>query len=189
MMSGIAGRVASILNANGCPHVLAGGVAAIYYGVPRFTHDVDFLVSRPSAAETKTLLPSFKDEGFSFDAKKARRAFARGGIFRMEGIRGFVEGFIVDIVVLPEIGPIIERSKLVKGVGARIISPEDLIIQKLLVIKKTPAARPRPQDKEDVLMLLVAQRGQLDMRYLHKAAVEYGIDGLLKKFLKKSAKV
>lgn len=171
-----------------CPYVLAGGVAVIYYGAPRFTHDLDFLVSRLNESKAKELLTRLKGEGFSFNERKARKLFTRGGIFRMEGIRDFVEGFTVDVIVHPRIKNLLKRSRSIEGTNIRIISPEDLIVQKLMLIDKSMPEKPRPQNSADVLTLLVAQWNKMDVRYLRAEAVEHDVNDLLEKFLKRVPK-
>lgn len=186
MIGGITSHVASMLRSLGIRHVVAGGVAVIYYGVPRFTYDVDFLVPKLNKLKANEFVASAKKVGFKFDESEAQQVLVRGGFFRMEGFKDFVEGFTVDVIVYPNLEQILKRSNYIKSIRVRMISPEDLIVQKLLLIKKLPSKRPRlDKDREDVVTLLAAQQDRLNMRFLREEAAKQGVSSLLKNFLKK----
>jgi len=51
------------LNSHGVDYLVIGGVAAIAYGVPRLTLDVDILI-RPTPENAGTMLRAFEDAGF-----------------------------------------------------------------------------------------------------------------------------
>lgn len=186
-MIGITGRVAEIFEEVNCPYVVTGGVAVVHYGVLRFTHDVDFLIQKGlSESRINKLLNLLAVEGFNFNEEEAHQKLQQGGIVRMTGAEGFVKGFVVDLIARPGMDPILEHSRKVEGEKIRMISPEDLIVQKLLIIKETPPTKLRPHDKEDVVALLITREElNLEMDYLYERAKEEGVDSLLEKFLKK----
>ncbi|KXB08327.1 hypothetical protein AKJ58_00275 [candidate division MSBL1 archaeon SCGC-AAA385D11] len=186
-MIGITGRVAEIFEEANCPYVVTGGVAVVYYGVLRLTHDVDFLIQKGlSESRINKLLNLLHAEGFSFDEKEVHQRLRQGGMVRMTGAEGFVKGFVVDLIARPRMDPILEHSRKVEEGKIHMISPEDLIVQKLLIIKETSPPKLRPHDKEDVVALLIAREElNLEMDYLHERAKEERVDNLLEKFLKK----
>lgn len=186
-MIGIAARAAKIFERANCSYVITGGVAVVYYGVLRFTYDVDFLMSTLSKPKMDKLLALFRDEGFDFDEEEAQRKLGRGGIVRMEGTRSYARGFVIDLIARPDVNSIIKRGRTVEGDGKmRVISPEDLIIEKLMVIEETPPSQIRPQDKEDVAALLIIRDElDIDLDYLRKRAEENGVMSQLEKFWKK----
>jgi len=97
-----------------------------------------------------------------------------GGVLRMELPH---EPYTVDLVT-QDISDLLNRSRRLRifGVSARMIAPEDLISQKLLMW--------RVHDRYDILAILMRQRGKLDMNYLKARAEILGVKDLLQKMLK-----
>lgn len=190
-MIGITGRVAKIFEEASCPYVVTGGVAVVYYGVLRFTHDVDFLMPILSKPKLNKLLALLRDEGFDFDEEEAHKKLGQGGIIRMTGTEGYARGFVIDLIARPNVSSIIKRSRTAEVDGKiKVISPEDLVVEKLMVIKKLPPSKIRPQDKEDVAALLITRDEiGIDLDYLRERAREKGVKNQLEKFLERVEEV
>lgn len=186
-MIGITGHTAKILEKAKCPYVVTGGVAVVYYGVLRFTHDVDFLIPILNKPKLDKLLRLLRDEGFNFDKQKAQKKLVQGGIVRMTGTSGYARGFVIDLIARPNVSSIIKHSQTAEVDGKiKVISAEDLIVEKLMVIKETPPSKIRPHDKEDVAALLITKDEiGIDQDYLRKRAKEKGVEDQLDRFLEK----
>jgi len=182
MNIGALSEVASIMNQMSIPYAVTGGVAAVYYDVPRMTFDVDILISCLGTQQAERLADALAEKDSSLDIKRVRRTLERGGIFRVDW--GGVT--VVDFVVIRGAEPILERAIAAEGI--KIVSLEDLILQKLAVIRGTSQGIIRFQDREDVEVLLLIHRGGLDLTYLKKEARKAGTAGLLNRLLARTSK-
>ena len=161
------------------PYVVMGGIAVRVHGIPRPTHDVDFTISLPRAS-----LPQFfanaTAKGFTVP-----EAYESGWVDQVSGmplvkLRIYLESHGVDVdVFLAESN--FQRSLLSRrkshdyeGRGIAFVSPEDLILLKLVAN--------RPRDLIDVGDVLFVQ-GQLEEAYLRHWADELGVRPQLEKAL------
>lgn len=180
MNIGALSEVVSILSQMGIPYAVTGGVAAVYYDVPRMTFDVDILISCLETSQAEKLTGMLAEKDRSLNIKSARKTLERGGIFRVDW--GGVT--VVDFVVKKAAEPVLERA--VEAEGIKIVSLEDLVLQKLSVIHGAPRGVIRFQDKEDVEVLLAIHRESLNLSYLREKAREAGTAGLLSRFLRRA---
>jgi len=142
------------LDAVGAGWYLFGAQAALLYGVARFTADVDVTVQL-RGADPKELVRALSAAGFSL---------------RVEG-DAFVEqtrvlpalhtatGIPVDLVLAgPGIEELfLERAEVhdLEGVRVPVARAEDIVVMKILA--------ERPKDIEDVIAILAAHPGDLDL--------------------------
>jgi hypothetical protein len=61
------------LNRVGLPYMLTGSMASNYWGIPRTTHDLDFVIQLPAASIPKMMLEFGGD--LSLDEQSMRAAF------------------------------------------------------------------------------------------------------------------
>lgn len=179
-MIGALGEIALVAERSGVPYAVTGGVAARHYGVPRATYDVDILVpslEKPSAEKFAVALAK-RDP--SLNIRRVHGVLKRGGIFRVN----WGDVTVVDFVVKKGAGPILERA--IEAEGIKIVSLEDLVLQKLSVIRAAPRGTIRFHDREDVEVLLAIHRGDLDVDYLKGEAKKAGTARLLSRFLRKA---
>lgn len=173
-------EVTTILKRMGIPYVIIGGVAAVYYDVPRMTFDIDILIPclRESQARRLTRLLLKKDP--SLNMKRVGGVLGKGGIIRVDwsGVT------VVDFVVKKGVDPVMQRAVAVRGI--KIISLEDLILLKLSVIRGTPPGQIRFQDRGDVEVLLAIHQKNLDLDYLKDEARKARTIRLLNQFLRKT---
>lgn len=147
---------ARVLEASAIPYMVIGGVANLFWGVPRTTLDVDIAVWVEEAdiprliqrlPDVLRLLP---DDPVEF-IRETR-------VLPMET----KEGFRVDLIfgTLPFEESAIRRARLmsVAGERVRICTPEDLIVLKIV--------SDRARDREDVAGIIRTQGAGLDRRYL-----------------------
>lgn len=133
-------------------YCLIGGIAAGYWGTPRYTKDMDFTVVSLSGG-LKPLMKQMKKDGFKVvDKGQSQIQVVQKGSLHFQADIILVEMDYQDWVV--------QRAKQVSifDIMVPICSPEDLIILKLIANRR--------QDLLDVENILKAQGPQLDQNYL-----------------------
>jgi hypothetical protein len=167
-------RILDALNKSKVKYVIVGGIAAVFYGRPRTTMDVDLIVMFEKN-EIDILCRILKKEGFEVDKKEIKNAleekshasfFIKNCPYRID-LKGIYSK--LDVASF-------ENRKRVKifGRNALIESPEDLIVAKLVY----GAA----QDIEDVKAILLRAR-KLDKNYLRKRTEEEKVSEKLKELI------
>jgi hypothetical protein len=147
-----------VLEARGIRYALIGGVAAGYRSQPRYTQDLDFILQVPQLA-LPGLLDDLQEQGFSFDPLTTIRQWTQEHmtVLAYGGVR-------VDWLkpVLPCYQHVIDTASAEQLLGAmvRIASAEGLILTKLLSF--------RAQDQLDIVNLLAANRGELDLDFIRR---------------------
>lgn len=158
-------------------YAIIGGVAAIFYGRPRTTVDLDVVVLIEEIEEFCKLL---KKEGFEIkreefekllEEKQHITIFLKNSPFRVD-LKGIYSS--LDEASLKR-----RRKVKIFEKNAWVESPEDLIVAKL-VYGST-------QDLEDVRAILLRQK-KLNWRYLKKRAREEKVFKKLEKILSGSAR-
>lgn len=147
---------------NNIPYMLSGSMAMSTYTEPRFTRDFDFVVHlKPSDA---SLLAGFFKEGYYCDEDSIKEAIKMEGMFN---IIDHKSNYKADFVILknrPYRKIEFERRRAVDFLDMKIflVSPEDLLISKLIWIQELQSAI----QQEDIRIL----RGLdgLDWNYIHK---------------------
>lgn len=154
------------LNRAGVSYYLTGSMASNYWGIPRTTHDLDFVVQLPISSVT-TVVNEFKD-AFHIDETAVLAAFRPPRQFNAIDTRSALK---VDFW-LPGPEPfdfaMLERKVHVTlfGEPAWIATPEDVILHKLLWNRITPSER----QLGDAAGIVAVQTGELDVVYLKKWA-------------------
>lgn len=168
--------IANILNLQKIPYLLSGSFASSYYGQPRATHDIDFVVE-VNQAELDRLSSALKTLGsdYVFDAHN----FQSVTVAQMINIYHFVTAIKVDfwITDTSDFSTKYSRRRSVEimGVPVRVIAPEDLLLTKLVWCKEVWSDR----HMNDCIGIWRIQKGKLDMVYLHKRAKELAVVELL----------
>lgn len=170
----------ALFDALDVPYALIGGLAVGAWGVPRPTHDLDFVIQADDAV-LPNLCRLIHERGYavSSSSNEGRIDFVAG----MPLIR--CQQCIHDRVL--DIDLFLTASKFQEAIIARRVSlnvadrrfwvatPEDLILLKLA------AGRPRDMaDIEDILLL----RYQLDEEYLRAWAAQLRLEALLERVWK-----
>jgi hypothetical protein len=125
------------LDSAGIPYMITGSLAAGHYAQPRFTRDIDLVVElRPEDAEH---LASLFHAEFDCDVDTIRAAIERRSMFNLIHTDAIVK---VDFIVRKETPYRLEefrrrRPTVIDGQAMWMVSPEDLIISKLLWAKDT----------------------------------------------------
>ena len=133
-------KIIAVLNEQQIPYMLSGSVAMSLYVIPRATRDFDFIVHlRPPN------IPSFVEQfedGYYCDKESVEEAVKTRGMFN---IIDHGSGFKADFVVLKENQfrqTEFNRRTQVNFYGQDIyvVSPEDLLISKLIWVQDLQSA-------------------------------------------------
>ncbi len=159
-------KIVKILNSLKIPYLLTGGMAIYVWGRPRFTADIDVVIEL-KREKVKQLIQVLIKEGYIDedavnDALKYKSEF--NFIDQSTGIK-------VDFWVLKDDDfdkSRLKRRRIRRILDQRIyfISPEDLILTKLLWFEEAKSTR----HLEDIQSVLAITKNELDFKYLKKWA-------------------
>jgi hypothetical protein len=151
--------LADVFSARSVRYAIVGGLATLLRGRPRFTHDVDVLLDVPQV-ELPGLLDELARRGFAFDRDKVIREYVREHmtVLRFGSVR-------IDWLkpLLPLYAKALDdASELMwtEGHSLRVATAEGLILTKMVAF--------RPQDQEDILTLLAANRDEIDLAIIRR---------------------
>lgn len=154
-------------------YYLTGSMASNYWGIPRSTHDLDFVIQLPPSVVGK-LVSAFSPE-YVIDEASVRAAYQPPHQFNAIDTRSALK---VDFW-LPKPAPF-DREMLRRrvrvtllGEPAWITTPEDSILHKLLWNQITPSDR----QLADAAGVLAVQGEKLDRAYLQQWAEALGVSG------------
>ena len=162
-------RITEILKDEKIPYHITGGLAASFYGEPRFTQDLDIVLRLSSTIDPRALLDALAKQ-FVVDIASAELAIKTGKMFQ-----ALDEKTIIKIELYPneKIPGEIDRSKtreLLPGVSVSMVSKEDAILSKLLWVKGGSE-----KAKRDVRAMLF-QTDDVNMERLRHMAKEIGVE-------------
>ena len=163
------------LNGTQVAYMLTGSMASNYWGVPRTTHDLDFVVQLPPAF-IAAVVAAFQD-GFHVDEAAIREAYRPPHQFNVLDNRSALK---VDFWMLrPD--PF-EREMFARrvpvtlfGEPAHVATVEDVVLHKLYWNKITPSER----QLGDAAGVIAVQRANLDLSYLHHWAEQLQVSAVL----------
>ena len=173
MIEDVLRAVLPLLDRLGILYLITGGIAATVHGRPRFTQDIDFVVA-PTRDQLDRLVDTL-DHEFIVNRDAAREAYARRGefnaihrtlVFKVDF--WFSTGDAFDASRLARA----QRLEVAPGVSARVATPEDVIISKLLWLQEGATER----SAEDIQGILRAHAGQLDIDYLGSMVRRLGLE-------------
>jgi len=167
------------LNGAEITYYLTGSMASNYWGIPRTTHDLDFVIQLPPSAIGKIVALFAPD--FFIDESSVRAAHQPPHQFNAIDTRSALK---VDFW-LPKPEPF-DREMLQRRVGvtlfgepAWITTAEDSVLHKLVWNKITPSDR----QLGDAAGVVVVQSEKLDKPYLEKWAETLGVSAELDRLL------
>jgi hypothetical protein len=158
-------------------YAITGAVAASYYGVPRTTVDVDFVVNL-SPRERRRFLKSLETVSVKADPRRIQQQLKSG--YTVITVEDTLAPRQADLILSD--APIERRKGTIMGVKAYFQTPESLILAKLRMIKATLPPDRSFKDREDIRNIIANTR--VNKRKLRSLAKEQGTDPLLAEFLK-----
>ncbi len=175
-------QIAEIFDKLDIPYAVTGGMAVSVWGRPRFTADIDIvieLLEKNIDLLAKELLKVDKDvyvsEESMWEALKNKSEF--NFIHPQSQLK--VDFWVVkDNFNKQEIKRAI--SQKIEGKRVNFVSPEDLILSKLLWYQISESSR-QLEDIESVLRI-----SKVDLNYIKKIAIEQGTSEILEELLKKT---
>ncbi len=167
------------LNRSGVTYYLTGSMASNYWGIPRTTHDLDFVIQMPPSAVSK-IVQAFSVD-FYLDEATVRAAYQPPHQFNAIDTRSALK---VDFW-LPKPEPF-DREMLRRRVGATlfgepawICTAEDVILHKLNWNRTSPSDR----QLGDASGVVAVQAASLDKDYLRRWALELKLKDELERLL------
>ena len=169
-------HLVDVLETLGVEYMIGGSQAAMYYGEPRLTRDVDVIV-KLRIDDLPAFVARFPPEDFYLDEHTAREAVDTSGQFN---IIHPTSGSKIDVYVNPDTP--YDRTRLarrhrlplVPGVEAYFARPEDVILYKLLYSRQVAS----DLHLRDVIGILRISGSELDDAYLIEWARRLGVVAL-----------
>ena len=167
------------LNQTGITYYLTGSMASNYWGIPRTTHDLDFVIQMPPSAVPR-IVQAFSGD-FYLEEATVRAAYQPPNQFNAIDTRSALK---VDFW-LPKPEPfdseMLRRrvSVTLFGEPAWICTAEDVILHKLMWNRITPSDR----QLGDAAGVVAVQAGALDKSYLRRWARELKLADELERLL------
>jgi hypothetical protein len=168
------------LNRTGVNYYLTGSMASNYWGIPRTTHDLDFVIQLPLSAVPR-IIQEFSGDVY-IEESAVRAAYQPPHQFNAIDTRSALK---VDFW-LPKPEPfdreILERRVQVDlfGEPAWICTAEDVILHKLLRNRISPSDR----QLGDAAGVVAVQANTLDKNYLKQWASRLEVSTILERLLK-----
>ncbi len=176
-------KVTQILKNLDIPYLITGGIAVTVWGKPRATFDIDIIVElkEPKISSLIKSLKLLSKAGY-VDKEAVKTAILKKGEFN------FIcpeTGLKVDFWIKKDDSFTINEfsrriSKTINKQKIYFISPENLILSKLLWYKESKSSR----HLEDIESITTIQKN-LDLNYLKKWAKKQSTSRILEKILKK----
>lgn len=157
----------------GIPYMVTGSIASSHYAEPRFTRDIDIVVEMTQRDVPRVV--QLLDDEFHVDEEAIGRAVARRGLVNVFHRQSFVK---VDLIVRKETAYRREefarrRVANIGNVSVAIVSPEDLILSKLVWIQESGS----DVQRRDVARLVQSVEA-LDRAYIERWAEELSVASL-----------
>ena len=161
-----------MLDAAGIPFMIVGSYASSFHGEPRMTRDIDLVVD-PDEESIKILVDLIDRERFYLgDAEQALRD--RSMFNLIEPASGWKIDFVIRKDRAFSVAEFDRRIPAqIGGVDVFVASVEDTMLAKL----EWGAASGSDRQMSDVVSM--ARRGDLDLAYLERWALDLGVSDLL----------
>jgi len=172
-------RALALIRRVGVRGAFGGGLAVIIWGQPRVTQDLDLVVDVTGSA-VDALLDAARAEGYVLDAEAgaSARELLEGGFLRLLPPDGAAPVALDLLLAQSELEQeALRRARVfeVSGLQVPVLSPEDLILLKLVAF--------RPKDTFDLETVIEATRDTLDLGYLRGWADRLAMRERLETFL------
>lgn len=165
----------------GVPYVVTGSYAIIAYGVPRMTNDIDIVV-RLTLDDVPAFERVFPEPIFYLSIEAARQAIRDEAMFNVIHVETAMK-----IDFYPRRHGVDARAQFVRvnrlpregGYSMNVISPEEVIVQKMLFHREGRSER----QIQDILGVLDRRGDILDFEYLEQRVAACGLHDIWKDIL------
>jgi hypothetical protein len=176
-------QIVEQLDRAGIEHMLAGSFASTFHGDPRTTHDIDLVIDCDRASLDR-FVQGLDPGCFYASPEAADEAWCRRGQFNVVLLD---TGWKVDLILRKERPfsreEFARRQRAeVAGVPVWVASAEDTILAKLEWARAGESER----QLRDVLGVLEARRGELDLAYIERWVRDLGLSELWARVLAES---
>ncbi len=169
-------HAARCFDEHGVRYFVTGAVAAIAYGEPRLTNDID-IVADLGEDKVPDLKSCYPTDEFYFDEESARRAVRAKSQFN---IIHPGSGLKIDIMITR--GDEFDQSRFrrarrlkpLEDTEVEFASPEDVIIKKLDFYRQGASDR----NLRDIAGILKISGGTIDFAYIEEWARKLGLEGI-----------
>jgi hypothetical protein len=159
------GRLTALLDAAEVPYMVTGSYASSLHSIPRATRDVDIVIF-PDREQLTRFIESLRAAEYHADLADALESLRRRSQFN---VVDYATGWKIDFII-PPLDDFhmteFERRRVVDAGGLRlsVVSPEDVIIAKLLWAKAGESER----QLADAATVVRVQGALLDVRYVEE---------------------
>jgi hypothetical protein len=168
------------LNRCGASYMLTGSMASNAWGIPRTTHDLDFVLQLPPS-HVPTLVKAFAGD-YYIDELAVRAAYQPPHQFNVIHVPSALKADFWLLRPVPFEQEMFRRRLRDEWFGEPLwlATAEDVILHKLFWNSITPSER----QLADVAGVVAVQRGQLNQAYLRRWAAELGVLPVLESALR-----
>ncbi|MCA9946320.1 MAG: hypothetical protein KC449_22710 [Anaerolineales bacterium] len=168
------GGVIDVLEAVGAQYAIWGGIAVVAYGEPRFTQDMDILLS-PKQFDVPLFVRTLKKVHYHVDQTAVQQAMG-GGFFNVIHLGYFIK---IDfyVPVEPELKQMIANRTYLpfdEMRRAAYLTPTAVIEAKLSAYKDSESTR----HLDDIASIIRLQQNKLDQQQLDIVAARLGVLGI-----------
>ncbi len=168
-MNEILKLVCTFLNKEGVEYVVVGGLAVLFYGIPRTTMDIDIIIAM-DMPKVKRFVEFLKENDFFADEEDIKAAFEEKSHATVEDKTSMIRLDIKGIYGENDRITLKRRRRVsLADFEFYVASPEDTIANKLLFGSE--------QDVKDAEGIYVRQLDNLDMAYLEERCERLGVLG------------
>ena len=169
-------RVVEALEAGGVPYMLTGSYVSSFYGEPRTSHDVDFVVEMTDR-DVDPLLRHFESPGFLLQRSSMLDAVRNRAMFNLLELQtgDKVDFWLTTDDAFDESRMNRRLRKKFAGCTAYLPTAEDVILAKLKWTKKFGGSE---KQFTDALRVYEVQGAILDVDYIDKWAIELKVQEL-----------
>jgi len=159
--------VCGFLNEEGAEYVVVGGLAVLFYGVPRTTMDIDIIITM-DVDKTRRFVEFLNENDFFADEEDIKTAFVEKSHATIEDKTSMARLDIKGIYGENDRITLERRRRVsLADFAFYVASPEDTIANKLLFGSE--------QDVKDAEGIYARQFENMDMAYLEKRCERLGV--------------
>lgn len=172
------GGVIDVLEAIGAVYAIWGGLAVVAHGEPRFTMDMDVLLS-PQGFHQELFAQRLEETHYHVDRTAVQLAVLDGGYFNVIHLYTHIK---TDFYVLTDSGESMLQKALTERVrlpfdemrDAAYVSADGTIVSKLVAYADSESTR----HLEDISSIIRSKGHSLDAAYIETVAARLGVLGI-----------